>query len=418
MYIKRSIEEIIKKRAKTSKCLLLTGPRQVGKSTLLKTLYPDVKYYTFDDKLLLQTAESDPKLFLKNVPSPVILDEVQYASNLFPYIKIECDKDDKYEKFYLTGSQQLKLMERAKESLAGRISILELQGLSLREINGINFNKHFVPTNEYIAEREKHLKPYDNLWKIIHKGSYPENYVVEKEWIDFYSSYVKTYLERDIRGEIDIKDELAFMRFLTACAARTGQLLNYANVAEEVGVSQVTIKNWISVLSRTGLIYILQPYYSSHLTRAIKTPKLYFRDTGLACYLSKWTSYEALENSAVAGNMFETFVVSEIIKSFTNEGTEYDFSLFYYRGKDKAKGKVDGEVVEKEKEIDLIIEENGTLYPIEIKKSANPTASMAGAFDVLDKVVDKNRGTGVILCMYDQKLYLRENVVVLPIEYI
>lgn len=236
--------------------------------------------------------------------------------------------------------------------------------------------------------------------------------------MDFYSSYVKTYLERDIRDEIEIKDEIAFTRFLTACAARTGQLLNYANIAEEVGVSQVTIKNWISVLSRTGLIYILQPYYSSHLTRAIKTPKLYFRDTGLACYLSRWNNYEALESSAVAGNMFETFVVSEIIKSFTNEGKEYDFNLFYYRGKDKLKSKTGGAVEERESEIDLIIEENGVLYPIEIKKSVSPVASMASSFDVLDKVIDKKRGKGVILCQYDQKLYLREDVISLPIEFI
>lgn len=418
MYIKRNIESVLKTRAKHSKCLLITGPRQVGKSTLLKKIYSSAKYYTFDDKILLASVQSDPRLFLKNIPIPSILDEVQYAPDIFPYIKIECDKDNEYEKYYLTGSQQLKLMTKARESLAGRVSILELQGLSLREINGIEFNRHFVPTDDYITEREKCIKPYNDLWQIIHKGSYPELYVVEREWMDFYSSYVKTYLERDIRDEIGIKDEIAFTRFLTACAARTGQLLNYANIAEEVGVSQVTIKNWISVLSRTGLIYILQPYYSSHLTRVIKTPKLYFRDTGLACYLSRWNNYEALESSAVAGNMFETFVVSEIIKSFTNEGKEYDFNLFYYRGKDKLKSKAGGTVEERESEIDLIIEENGVLYPIEIKKSASPVASMASSFDVLDKVIDKKRGKGVILCQYDQKLYLREDVISLPIEFI
>ncbi len=418
MYIKRNIESVLKTRAKHSKCLLITGPRQVGKSTLLKKIYSSTKYYTFDDKILLASVQSDPRLFLKNIPIPSILDEVQYAPDIFPYIKIECDKDNEYEKYYLTGSQQLKLMTKARESLAGRVSILELQGLSLREINGIEFNRHFVPTDDYITEREKCIKPYNDLWQIIHKGSYPELYVVEREWMDFYSSYVKTYLERDIRDEIGIKDEIAFTRFLTACAARIGQLLNYANIAEEVGVSQVTIKNWISVLSRTGLIYILQPYYSSHLTRAIKTPKLYFRDTGLACYLSRWNNYEALESSAVAGNMFETFVVSEIIKSFTNEGKEYDFNLFYYRGKDKLKSKAGGAVEERESEIDLIIEENGVLYPIEIKKSASPVASMASSFGVLDKVIDKKRGKGVILCQYDQKLYLREDVISLPIEFI
>ena len=418
MYIKRSIENVVKKRAKNSKCLLLTGPRQVGKSTLLKELYKDVKYYTFDDKILLAAEESDPMLFIKNISIPAIIDEVQYAKNLFPYIKIECDKENVYEKFYLTGSQQMKLMEKAKESLAGRVSILELQGLSLRELYGIDFNRHFVPTGEYIKEREKEIKPYKNIWQTIFRGAYPELHVTEREWVDFYSSYVKTYLERDIRDEISVKDEVAFTKFLTATAARTGQLLNYANIAEEVGVSQVTIKSWISVLQKTGLIYLLQPYYSSHLTRAIKTPKIYFRDTGLACYLSRWTNADALENSAVAGNMFETFVISEIIKSFTNEGSEYDFNVFYYRGKDKIKKKKNGELVETESEIDLIIEENGVLYPIEIKKSANPTLSMADAFDVLDKDVDKKRGTGVILCQYDNKLYLKDNVVVLPIEYL
>lgn len=418
MYIHRNIEEVIKRRAKTSRCLLLTGPRQVGKSTTLQNIYPDVKYYTFDDKLLLSAAIDDPKLFIKNTPNPSILDEIQYASDLFPYIKIECDKPNMYENYYLTGSQQMKLMTKAKESLAGRVSILELQGLSMRELNGISFNKHFIPTDEYISEREKEIKPYSNIWYTIHRGMYPELHVIEREWIDFYSSYVKTYLERDVKNEIEIKDELAFIKFLTATAARTGQLLNYANIAEEVGVTQVTVKSWISVLQKTGLIYILQPYYSSHLTRAIKTPKLYFRDTGLACYLSRWNSWEALENSAVAGNMFETFVISEILKSFSNEGLEYEFSVFYYRGKDKRKIKENGETVEYENEIDLIIEENGVLYPVEIKKSAKPSKNMADAFDVLDKDIDKKRGTGTILCLYDSKLYLKDDLIVLPIEYI
>ncbi len=418
MYIKRSITEVLQRRAKNSRCLLLTGPRQVGKSTLLKNNYPNVKYYTFDDKVLLSTAIDDPKLFLKSIPKPSILDEVQYAKELFPYIKIECDRGEQYENYYLTGSQQMKLMDKAKESLAGRVSILELQGLSLREINSVDFHRHFVPTEEYICAREKELKPYQNIWQIIHRGSYPELYVTEREWVDFYSSYVRTYLERDIKDEIEIRDEITFAKFLTAAAARTGQLLNYASIAEEVGVTQATIKSWISVLEKTGIIYILEPYYSSHLTRAIKTPKLYFRDTGLACYLSRWNNYEALENSAVSGNMFETFVVNEIIKSFINEGLEYKFSVFYYRGKDKVRTRQNGETSETESEIDFIIEENGVLYPIEIKKSAKPTKEMASAFDILDKDVDKQRGIGVILCLYDEKLFLKDDLVVLPIEYL
>ncbi len=417
MYIERNIESVLRQRASSSRCILVTGARQVGKSTLLKTLYPNVRYVTFDDKLLLNTAIEDPKLFLKNLPKPSIIDEVQYASEIFPYIKIECDKG-MYENYYLTGSQQMQLMSKVQESLAGRVSILELQNLSLRELHGIRFNRHFVPTEDYISEREKVLKPYNNLWKIIHRGMFPEINVTERDWQDFYSSYVRTYLERDIKEEIGIKDSLAFTRFLSAVAARTAQMLNYASVAQEVGVTQATVKNWISVLERTGIIFILQPYYSSHLTRAIKTPKLYFRDTGLACYLSKWNNAEALAESAVAGNMFETFVISEILKSFSNEGSDYTFNVFYYRGKDRRRTKENGETYEEESEIDLIIEENGTLYPIEIKKSGSPNKSMASAFDVLDKDIDKKRGMGAIVCLYDNKLYLADNLVVLPIEYI
>ena len=417
MYIKRNIESVLDQRAKTSRCILVTGARQVGKSTLLKTLYPNVRYVTFDDKLLLNAAIEDPKLFLKNLPKPSIIDEVQYASELFPYIKIECDKSDMYENYYLTGSQQMRLMSKVQESLAGRISILELQNLSLRELHGINFNRHFVPTEEYFSQREKELKPYDDLWQTIHRGMYPEMHVTKRDWRDFYSSYVRTYLERDIKEEIDIKDTLAFTRFLSAVAARTAQMLNYSSIAQEVGVTQATIKNWISVLERTGIIFILQPYYSSHLTRAIKTPKLYFRDTGLACYLSKWNNAEALAESAAAGNMFETFVISEILKSFSNEGSDYSFNVFYYRGKDKKRTRENGETYDEESEIDLIIEENGILYPVEIKKSASPNKAMASAFDVLDRDIDKKRGTGAIVCLYDNKIYLSDNLVVLPIEY-
>ena len=418
MYLKRSLEEVLKNRAKNSRCLLLSGPRQVGKSTLLSNLYPDVAYVTFDDKLALATAVDDPKLFVMNLPKPCILDEVQYATELFPYIKMQCDKPNSYENYYLTGSQQMKMMDKARESLAGRVSILELHGLSMREICGISFNKHFVPNREYIESRGKEVKPYDNLWYRIHRGSFPELYVTEREWVDFYSSYVRTYLERDVRDETMVRDSIAFTKFLSAVAARTGQLLNYANIAEEVDVRQSTIKSWISVLERTGLVYILQPYYSAHLTRAIKTPKIYFRDTGLACYLAKWNNWEALEHSAFAGNIYETFVVSEIIKSFVNEGLEYQFELFYYRGKDKLRCSQNSEMTQTENEIDLIIEENGTLYPIEIKKSANPTKSMAKAFDVLDKETDKRRGLGAIICRYDKVMYLKEDLVVLPIEYI
>ena len=279
----------------------------------------------------------------------------------------------------------------------------------MREIYGVQFNRHFIPTDSYIKEREKEIKSYQDLWNIIHKGSYPELYDVERDWQEYYSSYVSTYLERDI-NELISADSITFTKFLTAIAARTGEILNYTNLAGETGVSEPTIKNWVSILERTGIVYLLQPYSASALKRAIKAPKIYFRDTGLACYLTRWLTADALKCSAVAGNMFETFVVSEILKSYTNEGKDYRFNIFYYRGKDKnASG---------ENEIDLVIEEDGILYPVEIKMSGNPKANMGSANPILDKVEGKKRGLGVILCLVDKKTYLRENLVALPIEYI
>ena len=324
-------------------------------------------------------------------------------------IKLKVDESDERGMFILSGSQKLELMKGMSESLAGRVSITELSGLSLREIHGVEFNQHFVPTDDYINEREKEIKLYNNLWEIIHKGSYPELYDIDRDWQEYYSSYVSTYIERDI-NELISADSITFTKFLTVVAARTGEILNYTNIASEVGVSEPTIKNWISILERTGIVYLLQPYSASALNRAIKTPKIYFRDTGLACYLTRWLTADALKCSAVAGNMFETFVVSEILKSYTNEGKDYKFNIFYYRGKDKNSSI--------ENEIDLIIEENGVLYPIEIKMSGNPKASMGATNPVLDKITDKSRGIGVILCLIDKKTYLRENLVALPLEYI
>ena len=334
---------------------------------------------------------------------------MQKENNVLEEIKLLVDESDERGRFILSGSQKLELMKGMSESLAGRVSITELSGLSMREIHNVKFNRHFVPTGEYLLEREKELRPYDKLWETIHKGFYPELYNVEREWQEYYSSYVSTYLERDI-NELISADSITFTKFLTAVAARTGEMLNYANIAGEVGVSELTIKNWISILERTGIVYLLQPYSASALNRAIKTPKIYFRDTGLACYLTRWLTAEALKCSAVAGNMFETFVVSEILKSYTNEGKDYRFHIFYYRGKDKT--------ASAENEIDLIVEEDGVLYPVEIKMSGNPKANMGATNPVLDKIKDKSRGMGVILCLIDKKTYLRENLVALPIEYV
>ena len=408
-YIERAITPVLKKRVSSSKCLLLTGARQVGKSTLVKHVFPAYHRANFDDRLTRLQAREEPKLFFLNNPRPLFIDEVQKESGILEEIKMIVDESDRRGDFILSGSQKLELMKGVSESLAGRVSIMELAGLSLREINGISFNQHFIPSSQYLQERENEITPYKDIWKTIHKGSYPELYDIDRDWRDFYSSYVATYLERDI-NELIAADSLTFTKFMTSVAARTGEMLNYANIASEVGVSEPTIKNWVSVLERTGIVYILQPYSSNALARAIKTPKIYFRDTGLACYLTRWLSPETLMNSAVAGNMFETFVVSEILKSYSNEGRDYRFSIFYYRGKDKrASG---------ENEIDLVIEEDGILYPVEIKMTGNPKAVMGAANQVLDKIPDKKRGTGVILCLIDKKTYLRENLVALPIDYI
>ena len=418
--IKRNIEEIVERRAKNNKAILLTGPRQVGKSTLFKHLFKNINQVTFDDDLLLAQAEEDVGLFLLNNPTPLAIDEVQKCPTIFNRLKIVLDDTENYGNFFLTGSQKLQLMENVSESLAGRISVIELEGLSLREIHNIDFNEHFVPTTDYFSKREKCLKPYrSNIWGIIHRGSYPELYAnQDKEWTDFYQSYVKTYIERDVNKLIKAKNHMTFVKFMTSVAARTGQVVNYANIASELGVSEVTVKEWISILEKSGIIYILKPYTPNVLNRAIKTPKLYFRDTGLCCYLTRWLTVDTLKNGAMAGAMFETFVINEILKSYSNEGIEYDFNVYYYNGKDKKKIKENGEEVELDGEIDLIIQEDGILYPVEIKMTASPKATMASAFDVLDGVPDKKRGMGTIICLYDKKLYLRDNLVALPIEYI
>ena len=408
-YIRRAFTETLKNRVQYSKCTLVIGARQVGKSTLIRHEFADYNRANFDDYLTRLQAKEEPKLFFLNNPSPLFIDEVQKEPAILEEIKRIVDESNDRGMFILSGSQKLTLMKGVSESLAGRVSVCELNGLSLREIHHVSFNRHFIPTYEYIKAREKQLVSYDQIWEIIHKGSYPELYDIPRDWQDFYASYLATYIERDIH-ELISADSITFTKFLTAVAARTGEILNYANIAGDVGVSEPTVKTWLSILERTGIVYLLQPYSASVLTRAIKAPKVYFKDTGLACYLSRWLSADALKNSAVAGNMFETFIVSEILKSYTNEGKDYRSQIFYYRGKDKK--------ASMENEIDLIIEENGIIYPVEIKMTGNPKASMASANTVLDRIPDKKRGNGIILCLIDRKTYLRENLIALPITYI
>lgn len=417
-YIHRSIEEKLKKAADTYKAVLVTGPRQVGKSTLLQKLFEDRKYVTLDDPFLEQQARENGSMFMMLNPPPVTFDEIQRAPELFRYIKMKCDTSEASGLFCLSGSQQFKLMHNVSETLSGRISIVELAGLSLREIQHDPFNQRFLPTMDYILARQQSVQPPENLWAIIHRGSYPALQNKELEWAAFYADYVRTYIERDVRELSAVQDLSAFQRFMIAVAARTGEILNYSNIADEVGKDVSTIKAWISILEASGIIYLLEPYSSAVLRRAIKSPKLYFRDTGLACYLTRWLSTDALAYGAMSGAMFETFVISEILKSFSNAGLDYRYFVSYYRGKDKKKVSRGGREMEVEGEIDFIIEENGVLYPIEIKKSASVSADMTSAFQVLDSIPEKKRGMGAVVCMCPQPGMLRENVLQIPAWYV
>lgn len=417
-YIRRAMEGRLEKYSRTYKAVLVTGARQVGKSTLLKKVFPERRYVSLDDPFLEEQAKQNGDMFLSLNPAPVTIDEVQRAKELFRYIKIKCDESEEKGLFCLSGSQSFHLMEGVSESLSGRIGIIELSGLSMRELLGDSFDRHFLPTMEYVTARKETVRRPSNLWEIIHRGSYPEMADSEKEWGAFYADYVKTYLERDVRELAAVQDLNVFRRFMIAAAARTGEILNYSNIASEIGKDADTVKRWISILEASGVVYLLEPYASSVLKRAIKSPKLYFRDTGLACYLTRWLTPEALAYGAMNGAMFETFAISEILKSFSNEGLDYRYMVSYYRGKDKDRKTGDGGQTQKESEIDFIIAENGVLHPVEIKMNSKVTADMTAAFQVLDKIPEKKRGTGAILCTCPQPGMLRENVLQIPIWYV
>lgn len=403
-YIKRHCEDTIKKQEKIFKTILITGARQVGKTTMLKNIKSDTKYVTLDDMLLKQLAIEDPALFLKSNLAPVIIDEIQYAPNLLNYIKMEVDNSEKKAQYYLTGSQQFELMQGISESLAGRIGIINLLGLSMREIKQIDFNEPFLPTQKYLKKREKDIKgvSYNEIWNIIHKGSMPAMYEKNSDFDMYYATYVNTYIERDVRNLTQVGDTLSFLKFMTALASRIGQLLNLNSIATEVGITVPTAQRWLSILVASNIVYVLEPYYNNIMKRAVKTPKIYFLDTGLAAYLTKWKDKDVLEAGTMAGNFFENFIIVEIIKSYYNSG-ELRPPLYFYRDKDQ-------------KEIDLIIEQNGKLHPIEIKKTANPTKEMVANFKFLEKI--KEVGEGAIICVYDKILDLDEKNKIIPYSYI
>ena len=403
-YYKRLAENAIKKQEKMFKTILVTGARQVGKTTLLKNMNPNMNYITLDDMILNQSAVEEPELFLKANKPPIIIDEIQYAPNLLRYIKMVVDNSEKKSLYYLTGSQQFHLMKDVSESLAGRVGILNLLGLSLREIKEIEFNEPFLPTEEYLSKRKKHVKEisYNEIWNIIHKGSMPALYQEESDVDMFYAMYVSTYIERDVRSLTQIGDTLSFFKFMTALASRIGQLLNLNSIANEVGITIPTAQRWLSILVASNIVYVLEPYYNNIMKRAVKTPKVYFLDTGLAAYLTKWKTSEVLESGTMAGNFFENYVIVEIIKSYYNIG-ELRPPVYFYRDKEK-------------REIDLIIEENGELYPIEIKKTANPSKDMIENFKVLETVSQVQEGA--VICMYDKIINLDEKNKVIPYNYL
>lgn len=417
-YIKRAIEDVALQTDRSFKCLLITGARQTGKTEMIRKLFPEKKYVLLDDPFIEEQANENPNMFMMLNQPPVTFDEVQRTPGLFRYIKIACDGSDQRGLFCLSGSQPLELMEKASESLSGRVGIIELLPLSQREIDRDAFDRPFLPTMEYIQARSKTVKEPKNIWERIHRGGYPELQNPEVDWGIFFASYVKTYLERDVRKLSAVQDLNDFRRFMVAVAARTGQMVNYSNIADEIGKDQTTVKAWMSILEASGIIYLLEPYTPSVLKRAIKTSKVYFRDTGLAAYLTRWLTPETLANGAMSGAFFETFVISEILKSYSNRGIDYRYCVTYYRGRDKKKVKENGEAVDAESEIDLIIEQDGILYPIEVKQSAKVTSDETSTFQVLDKVNEKKRGPGAIVCSCPQPGMLRENLFQIPVWYI
>lgn len=417
-YIKRAIEDVALQTDRSFKCLLITGARQTGKTEMIRKLFPEKKYVLLDDPFIEEQANENPNMFMMLNQPPVTFDEVQRTPGLFRYIKIACDGSDQRGLFCLSGSQPLELMEKASESLSGRVGIIELLPLSQREIDRDAFDRPFLPTMEYIQARSKTVKEPKNIWERIHRGGYPELQNPEVDWGIFFASYVKTYLERDVRKLSAVQDLNDFRRFMVAVAARTGQMVNYSNIADEIGKDQTTVKAWMSILEASGIIYLLEPYTPSVLKRAIKTSKVYFRDTGLAAYLTRWLTPETLANGAMSGAFFETYVISEILKSYSNRGIDYRYCVSYYRGRDKKKVKENGESVDAESEIDLIIEQDGTLYPVEVKQSAKVTSDETSAFQVLDKVNEKKRGPGAIVCSCPQPGMLRENLFQIPVWYI
>ena len=403
-YIKRAAEDTAARVSKMFPVLLITGPRQVGKTTLLQKLAEEHKeagverkYVTLDDPDARYLAKHDPALFLQRYSPPVLIDEIQYATELFPYIKMSVDRSKRKGDFWLTGSQSFRLMNNVSESLAGRVGIVHLLGLSDAEIYGTP-SEPFSTDTERLTNRLSVVKPrgLNEIYQRIFKGSMPQLYADENvDWEIYYRSYVDTYLQRDIRDLAQVADEMQFYNFMTVAAAHTARPVVYEELAAAAGVSAPTAKKWLSILVSSHIAALVQPYHNNALKRIVKMPLLHFLDTGLTAYLLKWGSPEVLERGAMSGAIFESYVFSEIYKSYLNAGKEPP--VFYYRDKEQ-------------KEIDLLIYQNGVLSPIEIKKAASPGKGAIKNFHVLDPVskgeffggvesLKTEIGTGSVICM-------------------
>lgn len=402
-YIARHLEKRIMALSESYSAILLTGPRQSGKTTMLRSLAEKEnkgrKYVSLDDLATRDMAKNDPALFLQMHKPPVLIDEVQYAPELFTYIKIHIDEHHNPGDFWMTGSQIFRLMRGVQESLAGRVALLHMSPLSQREIIGADCVPFTTDTETLIEECRK-ISPVDTpaLFERIWRGSMPG--IVSGLYPDrnmYYSSYLSTYVERDVRDISGTVNALKFNRFITAVAARTSQLLNYQALAEDAEIDIQTSKAWVNILETLGIIFLLHPYSNNVLKRTIKTPKVYFYDTGLVCYLTKWSSPEVAESGAMSGALLENFTVSEIVKGYQNAGLEP--YLYFYRDRDA-------------KEIDVILEGDGKLCPLEIKKTATPDKRIVRAFGVIDKS-PLQLGTGAVLCMAEQLgAFDRENLIV------
>lgn len=401
-YIKRRMEDVVSNLTKEYSCILVTGPRQVGKSTMLEHIDGSRQKVTLDDPQERALAQTDPEMFLKIHKTPILIDEVQYAPQLFSHIKIAIDNGAEPGSFWLTGSQSYKVMNLMQESLAGRIAILNLSSLSQNELFSNSQEPPFKVSIENIESRVTHYTPanVNEIFERIWMGGMPG--LASGKYTDrdiYYSSYLQTYISRDVREEVTLKDSTQFIDFIRAVACRVGQELNIHSIAVDTDVSDDTAKRWLAVLEKSEIIFYLHPYSNNLLKRVIKSPKMYFFDTGLVCYLTKYSSPEILLNSSINGAILENYIVSEIKKSYMNCGKES--YLYYFRDK-------------QQHEIDLILESDGKIHPIEIKKSSNPNLSMIKNFDILRKS-EIEVGQGAIICMKDGLTALNKDTLIIPV---